>query len=150
MKRILITTWIVAVAVIGFAAVADAVQPSGKPFVHVSTSPQSLDLGTAFFAGYYDVSKALTVNVDSNCMHGPITISATKLRHHMGDSIPPERIFVRTDATGGFVPMDRAVTISTPTSGPHKIVLDFQVQTEFRNLAGAYRGTFTVTVMPPV
>lgn len=150
MKRILITAWIVAVAVIGFAAVAEAVQPAGKPYVYVSTSPQSLDLGTASFAGYHKVSKALTVEVDSNCMHGPITISATKLRHHMGNSISPERIFVRTDATGGFVPMDRTVTISDPTLGPHKIVLDLQVQAEFRDLAGAYRGTFTITVMPPV
>jgi hypothetical protein len=150
MKRILITAWVVVVAVVGFAAVAEAVRPSGKPFVHVSTSPQSLDLGTASFAGYYDVSNALTVEVDSNCFHGPITISATKLKHHMGISIPPERIFVRSDATGGYVPMDRDVTISPPKSGPHKIVLDLQVRTEFRDLAGAYRGTFTVTVMPPV
>lgn len=150
MKRILITTWIVAVAFIGFAAVAEAVQPAGKPYVHVSTSPRSLDLGTASFAGYYDVAKALTIQVDSNCLHGPITISATRLRHHLGNIIPPERIFVRTNGTGGFVSMERAVTISPPTLGSHKIVLDVQVQTGMQDRAGGYRGTFTVTVMPPV
>ena len=150
MKRVLITTWMVAAALIGFAAVAEAVQPAGKPFIHVSTSPHRLDLGTASFAGLYNVSKALTVQVDSNCLHGPITISATTLRHHMGASIPPKRIFVRTKGTYGFVPMGRPVAISAPTSGSHRIVLDLQVQTGFENLTGRYRGTFTVTVMPPV
>ena len=150
MKRILITAWIVAVALVGFAAVAEAVQPTRKPYVHVSTSPHSLDLGTASLAGYYEVSKALTVQVDSNCLHGPIMISATTLRHHLGVSIPPERILVRSKETRGFVPMNRPVRISAPMSGSHTIVLDLQVQTGFKNLAGKYRGTFMLTVMPPV
>ncbi len=150
MKRVLITTWIVAVALIGFAAVAEAVQPARKPFIRVSTSPHRLDLGTASAAGVHNVSKALTVRVDSNCLHGPITISATTLRHHMGASIPPKRIFVRTKGTHGFVSMDRPVAISAPTSGSHSIVLDLQVQTGFKNLAGKYKGAFTLTVMPPV
>ena len=150
MKRVLITAWIVAAALIGFVAVAEAVQPAAKPFINVSTSPHRLDLGTASFPGPHNVSKALTVHVDSNCLHGPITISATTLRHHLGDSIPPGRIFVRTKGTYGFVPMDRPVAISAPMSGSHSIVLDLQVQTGFTDLTGRYRGTFTVTVMPPV
>ena len=150
MKKVLITSWIVAVALIGFAAVAEAVQPGDKPFIHVSTSPHRLDLGAASFAGVHNVSKALTVQVDSNCLHGPIMISATTLRHHLGAAIPPEHIFVRTKGTYGFVPMGRPVAISAPTSGSHRIVLDLQVQTGFNNLAGKYKGTFTVTVMPPV
>ena len=140
----------VAVASIGFAAVAEAVQPAAKPFIHVWTSPDRLDLGTASFAGTHNVPKALTVQVDSNCLHGPITISATTLRHHLGVSIPPERILVRSKGTHGFVPMNRRVRISAPTSGSHTIVLDLQVQTGFNNLAGKYRGTFMITVMPPV
>ncbi len=150
MKKVLITVWIVAVALVGFAAVAEAVQPAGKAYVNITTSPDRLDLGTASYAGVHDVPEAITVRVDSNCWHGPITISSTTLRHHMGVKIPPERIFVKTKGTGGFVSMDKPVTISSPTSGSHNIVLDLQVQTEFRDLAGTYRGTFTVTIMPPV
>ena len=150
MKKVLITAWMVAVASIGFATVADAVQPAEKPFINVSTSPDRLDLGTASFAGAHNVPRALTVQVDSNCLHGPITISATTLRHDLGVSIPPERIFVRSKETRGFVPMNRPVRISAPTSGSHRIVLDLRVQTGFKNLAGNYRGTFMVTVMPPV
>jgi hypothetical protein len=68
----------------------------------------------------------------------------------MGVSIPPEHIFVRTKGTRGFVPMNKPVAISAPTAGSHRIVLDLQVQAGFRNPAGNYRGTFTVTVMPPL
>ncbi|MHC4117935.1 MAG: hypothetical protein ACYSWO_10555 [Planctomycetota bacterium] len=150
MKRVLITIWVVAVALIGLAAVAEGVEKSSKPFVHVTTNPDRIDLGTTSSPGLHSVSKALTVAVDSNCLHGPITISATTLRHHMGASIPPERVFVKSNAMNGFVPMKKPVTISQPTAGPHKIVLDLQVQTGFKDLAGRYRGTFTVTVMPPV
>jgi hypothetical protein len=150
MKRILLTAWMVTAASIGFVAVADAVQPKAKPFIHVSTSPDRLNLGTASFAGAHQVPKALTVQVDSNCLHGPITLSATPLRHDMGVSIPPEHIFVRTKRTRGFVPLNKPVAISAPTAGSHRIVLDLQVQTGFRNPAGKYRGTFTVTVMPPL
>jgi len=150
MKRVLITAWVVAAASIGFVALAEAVEPADKPFIHVSTSPSRLDLGTAYFSGPRNVPKALTVQVDSNCLHGPIMISATTLKHDLGASIPPEHILVRTKATRGFVPMDRPVAISAPTSGSHRIVLDLQVRTELKHLAGKYRGMFTVTVMPPL
>lgn len=150
MKKALITVWLVAVALVGFAVVAEAVQPAGKPYVNISTSPHRLDLGTASYAGVHEVPEAITVRVDSNCLHGPITIFSTALRHHMGVTIPPERIFVRAEGTGGFVSMEKPVTISSPTSGPHDIVLDLRVQTQFWDLAGSYRGTFTVTIMPPV
>jgi hypothetical protein len=148
MKRVPIIICLAAVASIGFVAVAEAVQTKTKPFIHVSTSPDRLDLGTALLAGAHQVPKALTVQVDSNCLHGPITISATPLRHDLGITIPPEHIFVRTKGTHGFVPMNKAVAISAPTVGSHRIVLDLQVQTGFRNPAGKYRGAFTLTVMP--
>jgi hypothetical protein len=148
MKRVLVTTCVVVAASIGFVAVADAVQPKAKPFIHVSTSPDRLNLGTASFAGAHEVPRALTVQVDSNCLHGPITISATPLKHDFGVSIPPEHILVRAKGTHGFVPMNKAVAISAPTVGSHRIVLDLQVQTGFRNPAGKYRGAFTLTVMP--
>lgn len=150
MKRVLITTLVVAVALVGLAAVAEAVEPFKKPFIHVSANPGRLDLGTAAYPGFHNVAKAATVEVDSNCLHGPITISATRLSRQMGGSIPPERIFVRTAATREFVTMEKPVAISPPMSGSHKIVLDLRVETGFQDPAGKYRGTFTVTVMPPV
>lgn len=150
MKKVLTTAWMLAVASMGLAAVAEAVQPANKPFVHVSTSPSRLDLGTASSPGFFDVPKALTLNVDSNCLHGPIMISATDFRRHMGGFIPPSRVFVRSSSTSGFEAMDRPVAVSGTTSGSHKIVLDLQVLTGFNDMAGQYRGTFTVTVMPPV
>ena len=151
MKRVLITAWILAVASIGLATVAQAVQPAGqKPYVHVSPTPHSLDLGTAPGPGFYDIPKALTLRVESNCLHGPIMISATDLTGSSGRSIPPERFFVRSPATWGFVPMSRSVAVSKTQSGCHDIVLDFQVETGTEEMAGTYQGALTVTVMPPV
>ena len=150
MKRVLITALILATASMGLATVARAVQPAKKQFVHVSPSTYSLDLGTASSPGVYNIPKALTLNIDSNCLHGPIKISVTNLKRHPVGSIPPERIFVRSSATWGFVAMDRPVAVSKTQSGSHAIVLDLQVQTGFNDFAGKYRGMLTVTVMPPV
>lgn len=151
MKRVLIIAWILAVASIGLATIAQAVQPANKqPYIYVSPSTHSLDLGEAVSPGFYSVPKALTLRIDSNCLHGPIRISATDLKRRLGGSIPPERFFVRSSATWGFVPMDRSVAVSKTQSGPHDIVLDLQVETGFNDLAGEYQGALTVTVMPPV
>ena len=150
MKRVLITALILAVASAGLATVAQAVQPARKPFIHVSPSPRRLNLGTAATPGFYSVANALTLNVDSNCLHGPIMISATDLKRRQGGSIPPDRISVRSSATMGFVTMGKPVAVSKPKSGSHRIVLDLQVETGFNDMAGRYHGTFTVTVMPPV
>jgi hypothetical protein len=98
----------------------------------------------------YDVPAALTVKVEANCMHGPIMISATKLKHRRGGSISPERLLVKTPATGGFVTMAKPVAISKPATGSHEIVLDLRVQTQFLDPAGEYTGTLMLTIMPPV
>lgn len=150
MKRILITACLLAIVSIGLATVAQAVQTDKKPFVHVSPDKRSLDLGTARSPGFFSVEKALTLKVDSNCLHGPIKISASSLKRKLGGSISPDRIFVRSSATWGFVPMDRPVAVSRPQAGSHDVVLDLQVETGFQDLAGQYVGTLTVTVMPPV
>ncbi len=148
MKRLVIT-WVLAVGLFGLAGIAGAEQ-TGKPFVNVSATPDKLDLGTAtLFTDTYDVPAALTVKVEANCMHGPIMISVTKLKRRQGGSISPERIFVKTPATGGFVTMARPVAISKPTIGSHTIVLDLRVQTQFLDPAGEYTGTLILTIMPP-
>ncbi len=148
MKRLVIT-WVLAAVLFGLAGVAGAEQ-FDKPFVNVSTTPDVLDLGTAsLFTESLDVPGALTVNVDSNCFHGPIMISTTKLKRRQGGSISPDRIFVKTPATGGFVTMARPVAISKSTEGPHKIVLYLRVTTKLLDPAGEYTGIITLTIMPP-
>lgn len=154
MKRLLIT-WALAVTLFGLASITEAVQPakqeqSAKPFVSISTKQDKVDLGTILFPGIYDLPGALTLEVDSNCMHGPITISATELKRRNGGSISPEHISIKTPATGGFVTMGKPVVISKPTTGSHQIVLDLKVKTESINPAGEYTGTFTFTIMPPL
>ena len=149
MKRLVIT-WVLAVGLFGLAGIAGAEQ-TDKPFVNVSATPDELDLGTAsLFADSYDVPAALTVKVESNCIHGPIMISTTKLKRRQGGSISPDRIFVKTSATGGFVTMARPVAISKPTVGSHEIVLDFRVNAQFLDPAGEYTGKLMLTIMPPV
>jgi len=148
MKRLVIT-WVLAVVLFGLSGITGAAQ-TDEPFIHVSATPDELDLGTAsFFKDIYDVPAALTVKVEANCMHGPIMISATKLKHRQGGSISPDSIFVKTSATDGFVPMARPVAISKPTIGSHDIVLDLRVETKFLRPAGEYTGTLILTIMPP-
>lgn len=151
MKRLIIT-WVLAVALFGLAGIAEAVKPvvKTKPFISVSTIPDVLDFGTSSLFGSRDLPAALTVDVESNCLHGPIMVSVTKLRHRFGGgSISPERILVKTPVTGQFVTMEKPVFISEPTKGSHKIPLDFKVQTGFVDPAGKYKGTITFTIMPP-
>lgn len=147
--RRLVITWVLAIGLFGLVGIADAEQTK-PPFVNVYTTPDRIDLGTVpLFAEAFEVPEALTVNVESNCLHGPIMISATKLKRPEGDSISPENIFVRTPATGGYVAMARPVTISKSTTGSHKIVLDLRVQAQFLYPAGEYSGTLVLTIMPP-
>ena len=129
MKRVLITACLLALASIGLATVAKAVQTDKAPFVHVAPSTYSLDLGRAAASGYHTVNKALKLRVESNCLHGPIKVSSTEFRRKLGGSIPPDRIFVRSSATWGFVPMNKPVAVSRPHKGSHDIVLDMQVET---------------------
>lgn len=151
MKRLVII-WLLAVVLFGLAGTAEAVKPAepfSKPFINVSTTPDILDLGVAPFAGSYELPAALTVDVESNCTYGPILISTTALKRRYGGLIPPERISVKTPATGGFIAMAKPVAISKPAKGTHKIVLDFKVETQFQDPAGEYTGTVTFTVTPP-
>lgn len=148
MKRLVIT-WVLAIGLFGLPGVAGAKQII-PPFVNVYTTPDAIDLGTVpLLTEAFEVPEALTVNVESNCLHGPILISATKLKRRKGGSISPDNIFVRTPATDGYVAIASPVRISEPTMGSHKIVLDLRVQAHFLHPAGEYSGTLTLTIMPP-
>ena len=147
--RRLVITWVLAIGLFGLIGIAGAEQ-TDPPFVNVYTTPDKIDLGTVpLFTNAFEVPEALTINVESNCLHGPIMISATKLKRPQGGSISPDNIFVRTPVTGGYVAMASPVTISEPTIGSHKIVLDLRVQAQFLHPAGEYSGTLTLTIMPP-
>jgi hypothetical protein len=148
-----VVTWVfVSAALVGMAATVSAVQPANgdKPFLVVSTTPDSLDLGTSPLSGSLQVDAAFTVNVDTNCSLGPIYVSATPLKHLNGASIEPENILIRTSATQGFVAMNKPVAISEPATGSNKIVVDVKVITKVIGPAGEYSGAFTFTIAPPV
>jgi hypothetical protein len=149
MKRLVIIIWVLAAWLFGLVGITGAEQID-KPFINISATPEQLDLGTAtFLMNTYDVPATLTVKVDANCMHGPIMISATKLKRREGGSISPERIYVKSPATGGFVSMSRPVAISETATGSQKIVLDLRVETDVLYPAGQYNGTLVLTMMPP-
>lgn len=151
MKRV-VTCALVSAALFGMAATALAVKPANeeKPFLIVSTTPESLELEMSPSAMSPEVEAAFTVNVDTNCKLGPIYVSTTPLKHRNGASIEPENILVRSSATQGFVAMKKPVAISTPAMGPNKIVVDVKVLTKILGPAGDYSGVFTFTIAPPV
>jgi len=150
--RRLVITWVLAIGLFGPVGIAGAAQTVNfdEPFVNISTKPDKIDLGImTMFTDAFEVPGALTVYVDSNCLHGPILISASKLERPQGGSISPDNIYVRTPATSGYVAMARPVAISEPTKGSHKIVVDLRVKTQLLYPAGEYSGTLTLTIMPP-
>jgi hypothetical protein len=148
MKRLL-TALTVLITLIGSAGTSPA-GIGAKPYISVSFTPEIIDLGTLPFPlGTYDPPAVLTVRVESNCVHGPILASITGLKHHTGGTITPDRIFIKSQTTGGFVPMVKPVAVSETTMGSHDILLNFRVENKFQDMAGKYTGTITLTITPP-
>jgi hypothetical protein len=149
-----VTTWaaVAVVVMVGSAGRAFAVKPvaAEKPFIRVTAKPERLDLGTAPLTGSLELKDALTLEVEANCLHGPIYLSATPLNRRSGGSIGNGQISVRTGATSGYVAMNRPVAISKPTNGSHRIVVDVKVDAAAGFPAGQYDGMFTFMIMPPV
>jgi hypothetical protein len=100
--------------------------------------------------GPLEVKSALTVQVEANCPHGPIYLSATALNQKDGGTIGTDRIFVRTKETDGYVTMTKPVAISKPAQGSHKVVVDVRVDAPVGIAAGEYSGYFTCLIAPPV
>jgi len=150
------------VVLFGAAGIAQA---DSKPFVNISTTSNSLEFGMPMFlsegdthfgpgsvvfpTSHYASSASLTVKVESNCLHGPIVASITALKRHRGGSVPPERIFIKSPTTNGYVKMAKPVAISKPEIGSHDIDLDFRLDILPSDRAGQYQGTITFTIMPP-
>jgi len=149
MKRIVVAL-VMVVALFGSVGVVQAIG-SDTLFTSVSVTPDTLDFGTLpFLTRTYDPPATLKVKVKSNCFHGPIVASMKGLKHRNGNTITPDRIFIKASATGGFVSMAKPVAISKPTTGPHDILLNFRVKSnEFSGIAGKYTGTIVLTIMPP-
>ena len=147
MKRIVF--WTILVALTGSAGIADTALE--QPFIRVSTTPDEVNLGTAnFFEGVHEVSDALTVKVESNCLHGSIFLSTTPLERRGGGFIKPEDIFVRVHSKGDFVSLKKPVVIMRTSAGSQEAVLDFKVNASPGDLSGYYEGMITLTIMPPV
>ncbi len=157
-----VITLLTAVVLFGAAGIAQA---NSKPFVNISATSDSLEFGRPTFSSggdtyfgpgsvvfpsaYFASSASLTVKVKSNCLHGPIVASITKLKHPRSGSIPPERISIKAPTTNGYVTMAKPVAISRPEIGSHDIELDFRLEILPHDRAGRYTGTITFTVMPP-
>jgi hypothetical protein len=118
------------------------------PFVYAFIEQNEVDLGTLFMWDTI-IPEALTLKITSNCFHGSVVASISSLRNSKGCQILPDRIFIKTAYTGGFVSMCSPVAISEPAFGSHDIVIDFKVKaSEFMEPAGKYTGTIAFTVMP--
>ncbi len=158
----IVTTLLTAVVLFGVAGTAQA---DFGAFVNISATSNSLEFGKPTFFSDGDTyfgpgsvvfpsvlfmsSASLTVKVESNCLHGPIVASITKLKHPRSGSISPERISIKAPTTNGYVPMAEPVVISRPEIGSHDIELDFRLEILPHDRAGKYTGTITFTIMPP-
>jgi len=143
MKKLLIY-WFIGIAFLG----SDVNLRAEQPFIRISATPDKLDLGTVLFNNE-ELPETLKVEVQSNCLHGPIVASVTPFKNRNGGTILPDRISIKTATTGDFVPMIKPVVISEPAIGNHDVVVRFKVQVDFSNLAGKYTGAIVFTVMPP-
>jgi hypothetical protein len=158
MKRV-INILLVAAVLLTIPVIAQA----DTPYVNITPSSDSLQFGKTVYnlegshlghgaaqfpTHFGTASAALTLKVESNCLHGAITAEITKLRHKMGRTIPPKNISVQSPVTNGFVSMERPVTISKPEMGSHEIDLNFRLDITSFESAGQYKGTLTFTVMP--
>lgn len=147
-KNILRVVLLIAFA--GLVGIAQGAPPPGpEPYVTISFTPGELDLGSIPHPGTYDSPATLTVHVVANFPYGAVMASATPLQHTAGNSIPPERISIKSPATPGFVSMAGPVAISLQAEPELDIDLAFRVETLLADLAGTYSGTIIFTIGPP-
>ena len=144
MKNFLMT-FVISAVLFGAAGIIQA----EEPFVQILTAAESFKLGTFSFWEDGTSSNVLTVNVESNCLHGPVVASITSLKRAGSVPITPDRIMVKTETTGGYVSMEKPVAISETMTGSHDIKMNFKIKTDMRDRAGRYRGILAFTVMPP-
>lgn len=174
MKKLIVITLATMMVMFGLAGIALAdsdipvstftiIKQNSGPFVSISTLSNRLEFGKPEFSDtfstpgqlwfpslYRSSSGALTVHVESNCLHGPIVASVTALKDSRGGTITPDRIFIKAPAiTDEYSSMARPVKISGTQTGSHDIELLFKLQAKLFDRAGRYTGTITFTIMPP-
>jgi len=121
-----------------------------EPFVYISFAQEKVTLGSNLLWDNV-IPEALILKVNSNCFHGPVVASMSSLKTRSGSLINQDRVFIKTEATGGFFSMIRPVVISRPTFGSHDIIIDFLVKANGRfDPAGTYSGSMAFTILPPV
>jgi len=145
MKKILIIC-IVGLVLFGSAEIVRA----KEPYVYISVEQEKADLGT-LLVWDTTIPEALTLKINSNCLHGAVVASMSNLKHSRGDLIMRNRIFIKSEATDGFISMEKSVVVSGPAVGSHDVVIDFKVEANgLKDRAGKYSGTIAFTIMPPV
>ena len=178
MKKLVIITCTTMMVMFGLTGIAQAdvevnstgpyviMNPASEigPFVSISATSDKVEFGKPVFSDYFSApgqvlfpslysssSAALTVHVESNCLHGPIVASMTSLRHSGGSTITPDCVFIKAPAiTDEYSSMARPVKISETQTGSHDIELLFKLQApKSFSRAGRYTGSITFTVMPP-
>jgi hypothetical protein len=97
----------------------------------------------------YNSPAVVTVNINSNCMHGSVIASMSSFKNEEGSLIKSDRVFVQSPTTDGYVSMSRPVVISRQTDGTHSVDLSFKVSTDLKDRAGRYEGAIMFTVVPP-
>ena len=139
---------LLAAAMIALLATAPTAQaaPVVQPYISVSATPASLDLGTVPQPGTYDSPAELKVHVTANCIHGGVMVAVTPLVRAEGGSIGPAQVFLRLPSTGTYISMSSAVAVTGPAGpGIFDFVLKFRVVTTLADAAGEYAGTLTIT-----
>lgn len=139
------------IMVVGLVALnSTGIAHAKAPFVYITTEQKKVNLGSMLIWDTV-IPDALTLKVNSNCFHGSVVASMSSLRNSIGQEIKQDRVYIKTNVTGGFVSLDKPVVVSEPTFGSHDIKIDFMVKANgLLDRAGKYSGTIAFTVMPPV
>ena len=130
------------------AEIGNQMNPDAS-YVCISTTPNKIDFGTVLGFGDHDLDSVMTVNINSNCVHGSVIASFSPFKNSEGDTIKSNRMYVQSPMTDGYVSMARPVVISKQTEGNHSFDLSFKVKTDLNDRCGKYEGSLTFTVVPP-
>ena len=139
-----------AVVALGAASPIARARPRIVPYVHVSVTPENLDLGSVAQPAVFHSPATLTVHVAANTAHRGVVVSmAAPLSGPEGATIPLERIWVKIPVTGEFVALTEPVALTGPMNpGIVDLLIKFRVETLLENPPGKYTGTITFTVGP--
>ncbi len=158
MKKLIMISALMALC-FGLTGIVQAVRPSeppkiisDKPYVGISFTPESIDLGTVSPTGFKDIPAKLEARIIANCPH-QIKASFKPFKSVGSDiSIKPEDTSV--EINGVKIPVDSSsVSIigSARPTPPEGIGVPFDIKFGARALllypAGPYKGSLVLTIM---